>query len=185
MIRLILVCNGQTDWDLGNRIQGEMDIPLNEEGRRQAKTLAHQLKNVPIKTIYSSTLARSYETAVVLAKPHRLKVRSLKSLSEINLGLWQGMLVADARRKHKKLYSKWESNPLSSKPPKGEGIKEAYDRVITEVEGILARHRSEAVCIVAHGIINTLIKCHFLALDLSKIWSLVSSPGTWEILEVE
>lgn len=185
MTRLILVCNGQTDWDLANRIQGEVDIPLNEEGRRQARELSHQLKDTPLDAIYSSALARSCETAAEIAKPRKLKVRPLKSLNEINLGLWQGMLVADARSKHKKLYSRWESNPLGSKPPKGEEIKETYDRVITEVEGILARHRDEAVCIVAHGVINTLIKCHFLALDLGKIWSMLPSPGTWEILEVE
>jgi len=185
MTRLILVCHGQTDWEQANRIQGEVDIPLNVQGRRQAKALAGQLRKMKADAIYSSALSRSYDTAVEIAKPHRLKVKSLNSLNEVNQGLWQGMLVEDAKKKHRKLYSKWESNPLNSKPPKGEGIKEAYDRVITEVGKLLARHKDETICIVSHKPINTLIKCHFLGLDLNKIWELSPMPGTWEILEVE
>lgn len=185
MTRLILVRNGQTDWSKANRIQGEIDIPLNVRGRSQAKACAAQLRGISIDAIYSSALSRSYETALEIAKPHKLKVKTLKSLNEINQGLWQGMLVVDARRKHRKLYSKWESNPLNSKPPKGEGIKEAYDRVITEAEKTLARHKHGTICIVAHRIINTLIKCHFLSLDLNKIWEFSPLPGTWEILEIE
>lgn len=185
MTRLILICHGQTDWELAGRIQGEVDIPLNDQGHRQAKALAGQLRKMKADAVYSSALSRSYETACEIAKPHKLKVKPLNSLNEINQGLWQGMLVVDAKKKHKKLYSKWESNPLSSKPPKGEGIKEAYDRVITEVEKLLARHKDETICIVSHKLINTLIKSHFLSLDLNKVWELSPGSGTWELLEVK
>ena len=45
MTRLCLVRHGQTDWNLEGRYQGQSDVPLNENGRAQARALAEQLQS--------------------------------------------------------------------------------------------------------------------------------------------
>ena len=74
MTKIILVRHGQTAWTADNRIQGWLDIKLNEKGLKQAKIIAKALKRKKIDAIYSSELSRAYETARIIARSHKLKV---------------------------------------------------------------------------------------------------------------
>lgn len=183
MTKVILACNGRTDWNSNGRIQGLLDIPLNAEGYRQAKEVAEELSDMRIDAVYSGALCRTYQTARIIAQPHKLKVKKITAFNDINYGTWQGMLVDDVKKKHKKSYGLWRSRPLYSKPPKGEGIKEVEQRVVSNVEKLVARHKHQILCLVSHPIINTVIKCHFLKQDLNKIWEILPETGSWEILE--
>ena len=184
MTKLILVNQSQTDWDSEHRIQGLIDMPLSAKGSRQSRILAEELSDMRIDAVYSSDLLRAYQTAEALVRPHKLKVRRLRALNDINYGLWQGILISEAQKKHKKSYRLWQTNPLCSKPPKGEGIKEAYQRVSVQIEKLAAKHKQQVTCIVSHPAISALIKCHFLKQDLNNLWSVLPEVGTWEILEV-
>ena len=57
--RIIAIRHGETTWNVDTRIQGQLDIPLNETGRWQAKRLAQALANEEIQAIYASDLLRS------------------------------------------------------------------------------------------------------------------------------
>ena len=59
MTKLLLVRHGQTDWNVARRHQGQMDVPLNAEGERQAQELAVRLRQDCFDAIYSSDLQRS------------------------------------------------------------------------------------------------------------------------------
>ena len=80
MTRLIIVRHGQTDWNNVNRIQGEVDVPLNSEGLKEAKCLASQLSSEKIDVVFSSELSRSYVTAEEVARHHKLKVKRVISV---------------------------------------------------------------------------------------------------------
>lgn len=62
-----LIRHGSTDWNASGRLQGQNDIELNEEGRRQAARLAKRLKGEAWDAIVSSDLRRAYETAAIIA----------------------------------------------------------------------------------------------------------------------
>ncbi|MEA3560749.1 MAG: histidine phosphatase family protein, partial [Candidatus Omnitrophota bacterium] len=184
MTKLILVNQGQTDWDHEHRIQGLIDMPLNTGGNKQARAIAEGLSDMKIDVIYSSGLLRAYQTAEITAKLHKLKVKKLTALNDINYGLWQGMLVSEAGKKHKKSYRLWQTSPLYSKPPKGEGIKEAYQRVSAQIEKLAFKHKDHVICVISHPAINALIQCYFLKQDLNDAWTVLPELGTWKILEV-
>jgi 2,3-bisphosphoglycerate-dependent phosphoglycerate mutase len=64
-----LIRHGQTEWNALGRIQGQTDIPLSEEGRRQAEALANRLVHEEQKwdAVISSSLQRAHETARIIA----------------------------------------------------------------------------------------------------------------------
>ena len=89
--RLVMLRHGQTDFNLGSRMQGQLDTELSELGRAQAVAAAEALgKRQPL-LIVSSDLRRAYDTAVTLGERTGLKVRVDDRLRETHLGDWQGL----------------------------------------------------------------------------------------------
>ena len=72
--RIIVVRHGETAWNVDTRIQGQLDIPLNDTGRWQAERLAQALAGEEISAIYSSDLQRAHATALAVARPAGWKV---------------------------------------------------------------------------------------------------------------
>ncbi len=157
MNRLILVRHGETDWNREDRIQGGLDIPLNGVGKKQAKDIALKLANTPIDHIFSSRLSRAYETAMEIARLHRLKVVTDGRLDELRQGKWEGMKTSEARILYSSLYSKWERYPTSVTPPGGESVKEVSQRTQDFLEENIIPGQGTGV-IVAHKVINALIR---------------------------
>lgn len=183
MSKLILVRHGETDWNAEDRIQGWLDIPLNEEGRRQAERLAQELAETKIAAIYSSPLKRAFQTAEIVAEKHHLMVKKVSAFKEINQGRWQGLLVSEARKKYKNLYQRWLTHPLEVVPPGGESLEEVYQRVVKACQALVNNHPQETLCLVTHKVTAALTKCYYLGLDRSRIWELLPENATWEIID--
>jgi glucosyl-3-phosphoglycerate phosphatase len=89
--RLVMLRHGQTEFNLGSRMQGQLDTELTELGRAQAVAAAEALaKHQPL-LIVSSDLRRAYDTALALQDRTGLRVRADDRLRETHLGDWQGM----------------------------------------------------------------------------------------------
>ncbi len=185
MTQLILVCHGQTDWDKEKRIQGALDIPLNDTGKREAQEISGMLLKFKISAVYSSPVACSLSTASEISAPHKLKVKKTDNLKELNQGLWQGLRLSDVKKRYKKQYNTWKVSPASGQPPKGESGKDAYDRAARAVHKIIDKHKGETVCVVSGDIILSMIKGHFKEMDIEKIWSATPKKTWWEVLEIE
>ena len=184
MAQLILVRHGQTDWNRQNRIQGTLDIPLNGEGKKEAQGISDKLSKFKIDALYSSPTTCSFATACEIATPHNLKVKKIKALNELNQGGWQGLLIKDVKKRYKKQYNIWKSSPTSGRPPKGESIREAYDRAVSAMHKIVDKHKGENVCIVSGGIILSIIKCYLKNIDLEKVWKSIPEKTWWEVVEL-
>lgn len=89
MIELLFVRHGQTDWNLSGRLQGIMDIPLNETGINEAHELKKNL-NVKVKSIISSPLKRAYKTAEIINEKLCLPITSDPRITERNFGSLAG-----------------------------------------------------------------------------------------------
>ena len=93
--RIIAIRHGETTWNVDTRIQGHLDIPLNDTGRRQAARLALALKEEPITAVYASDLARAWETAEYLGRARGLPVTPETGLRERCFGDFEGKTFAE------------------------------------------------------------------------------------------
>ena len=89
--RLVLLRHGQTEWNAGSRMQGQLDTDLTDLGRDQAAAAAEVLaKRQPV-AIVSSDLRRALDTATALGERSGVPVRIDERLRETHLGDWQGL----------------------------------------------------------------------------------------------
>jgi 2,3-bisphosphoglycerate-dependent phosphoglycerate mutase len=67
LTRITAIRHGETAWNVDTRIQGQLDISLNDTGRWQAAQAGKALASESIDAIVSSDLSRAYETALAVA----------------------------------------------------------------------------------------------------------------------
>ncbi len=177
--RIILVRHGETDWNKQGRFQGQIDIPLNQNGKEQAKAARNFLKNIPIQKAFSSSLSRPRETAQIILKEHPGIEISLKDkLKEIGHGKWEGKLESEIKSDWPDLLQAWKISPEKVQMPDGENIKEVSARSIKGwIEICNDLKNDETALVVAHDAVNKTILCHLLGLTPSEIWMIKQGNG--------
>lgn len=163
MLRLLLVRHGETDWNTAHRYQGHTDIPLNDEGQRQARLLARALAGETVSKLYASDLKRAAETAAVLAETLGIHVESTTELREMHFGVLEGKTWAEAEASNPAMLANWLAD--RDRPPPGGETQTAFTmRIAGFLDRIRHEHDGETVLIAAHG--GPLKEIIRLALDL-------------------
>ncbi|MEN7526786.1 MULTISPECIES: histidine phosphatase family protein [unclassified Cupriavidus] len=148
---LIVIRHGETAWNRERRLQGQVDIPLNDTGRAQALALAGALSGEPIDAVYSSDLGRAMETAAPLAQALGLTVRTEPRLRERHYGDLQTMTYAEVAEKRPEDFANWQARVPDYAPPGGESLREFQDRAVEIALALARRHPGERIAMVAHG----------------------------------
>ncbi|XP_012437005.1 phosphoglycerate mutase-like protein 4 isoform X1 [Gossypium raimondii] len=151
---IIVVRHGETAWNATGRIQGHMDVELNEVGRQQAASLAERLSRVPeISAIYSSDLKRALETAeTIVATCGKFEVIKDPDLRERHLGDVQGLLFREAAKVCPQAYRAFSSRRTDQViPGGGESLDQLYHRATSSLQRICQKHTGKRVVVVTHG----------------------------------
>lgn len=170
--RILLVRHGQTDWNKAGKLQGQVDIPLNEVGRAQAAEAARGLLDSGITRIVTSTLGRAMETGAIIAAhlglPDPTQDEGLleRAYGEFE-GVRDGDLPADVRTT---LHPGHERDPRQTEEAGFAagimpGVERSYDcgeRGVATMKRLRARYPQDNLLLVSHG---TLIRLAQNALD--------------------
>ena len=184
MTAVILCRHGRTDWNDLGRYQGQTDVPLNEEGWRQARALAQLLRAEPLDAVYSSDLARAADTAREIARLHELAVRTDARLREIDQGRWEGLTVAEIHARDADLHRRWESAPLAVTLPGGESIAEGRQRALAALRDIVGRHPGGLICLVTHKVVLTILRCELTGDPLEPALRRLPANASFERVQV-
>ena len=147
MKMLVAVRHGQTDWNVEERFQGQLDIPLNDAGLNQARALRSHLAAIRFDAAYSSPLQRALNTAQIIASD--LTVSIDPRLIEIHHGYWQGKTKRDIAERWPREWEQWNSDPLCFRPPEAE----TADGVRTRVQDFLSTMQGSNILCVSHGVV--------------------------------
>lgn len=144
---LVALRHGQTDWNIEQRFQGHLDIPLNSAGYHQAETLKSHLAGVRFDAAYSSPLRRALVTAEIVAAGLPVSVDT--RLIEIHHGSWQGRTKQDIAEQWPLEWERWNTEPQRFTPPGGEAARSVRARV----EEFLSVMEGTTILCVSHGVV--------------------------------
>ena len=173
--RIIAVRHGETAWNVDARIQGQLDIGLNDTGRWQARRVGEALASEPITAVYSSDLGRAHETARAVAEVTGVPVVSDEGLRERSFGIFEGKTFDEIHETWPDHAHNWRKRIPEWQPPEGgESLLELRERVTRTIQELAARHPGEQIVVVAHGgVLDTLYRV--------ATGQEVNSPRTWEL----
>ncbi|MCE9607982.1 MAG: histidine phosphatase family protein [Planctomycetia bacterium] len=149
---MLLYCirHGETTYNAEGRIQGQLDTPLSDLGRRQSLAVAKALASLPIELIVSSPLARAYTTAEPLAKALGVDIRTDDRLKEINAGIFQNLVPSEMAERFPEETASWKSHDPDYRIPQGESRRELMMRGAAALADLLHSPLKTAA-VVAHG----------------------------------
>lgn len=172
--RVFAIRHGETAWNRDKRIQGQLDVPLNETGRAQAQRLGEVLAGESVDVVYSSDLGRARETAAAAAAALGHPVQLDPGLRERSFGVFQGQTWQEIAERWPDYSERWRRRDPDFGAEGGETLQEFYARSVSAVERVLQRHAGQTVLIVTHG---GVLDCLYRAATRLPL----QAPRTWTL----
>lgn len=183
---MIIVRHGQSSYNTERRIQGRSDASiLTQKGREDALMVGDALSHLNFAAIYTSPLQRAKQTAEVIRDRLTTSpaLQPTDKLIEIDLPIWEGMLLQDVREKFPEDYRRWKEQPdeLFMMVPQSEKIKKhfpvlaLYEQAGQFWQEILPRHAGETILIIGHNGINRALISTALGISPTRYHSIQQS----------
>lgn len=163
------------------RFIGQLDLPLNAEGIRQAQHLQKVLARTDIGTVYCSDLCRSRQTAEIAVANRTISIMPRQDLREINMGDWEGRTFTDIVRCFPTEFKERGADIGYYRVPGGESFADCGKRVHAAFYDIIASTTGN-VLIVAHAGVNRLLLCHILGIPLANLFKIAQDYGCLNVL---
>lgn len=169
---LYIMRHGKTDWNVIYKLQGSVDIPLNEEGRQMAREAAVKYQDVKFDICFVSPLVRARETAQILLKGRDVPIVVDERLREMSFGEYEGteQIFSKPQCPMYKLFK----DPANYVADRGaESLEELYARtgefLNQKVKPLLEQGKD--VLILGHGAMNCSIVNQCKNIPVDRFWS--------------
>lgn len=149
--RILAIRHGETAWNVDTRIQGQLDIPLNETGLWQAARLGEALSHEGIDAIYASDLLRAQATAQAISLVSGVPVSLDKGLRERAFGSFEGQTFAEIETRWPEDASRWRRRDVDFRPGGGESLRMFSERCVAAATRLASAHAGQTLVLVAHG----------------------------------
>lgn len=199
--KVILIRHGETSWNILGLLQGNADVPLNENGTAQAQVLADSTYSKTVNVVYSSPLSRAYDTAQAIADVHQLPVKVRGNLREIGVGIYTGYR---SNQIPKEVQISWSTNPDFAMPSgipdttnlidpsyveginfEGESLNMVADRAWHGLTNLAKQHCGENVVTVTHGGVIQIALTQVYGLNVTQYRQFTVPTASQTVLEFE
>lgn len=189
-MEIYLIRHGQTEWNAVRKLQGNIDIPLNDIGREMAVATGKSMKEIKFDRIYVSPLSRARETAELICGERDIELIVDEQLRELSFGDDEGRQYEEITEDPQSSFRYFFSEPEKYKPcHNGETLEHLCERAaqFIEREILPLEDKFERIMIVAHGAMNKALmmrvrQCH----DMADFWhGGLQGNGSAEIVRLE
>ncbi len=172
--RILAIRHGETAWNVDGRIQGQLDVPLNETGRWQVHRLALAVGEEDIAAVYSSDLLRALETAQAVSRGRHAPILTEVGLRERGFGEFEGLTRAEINERWPEMGERWRKRDPTFGAPGGETLNAFHARSIATATRLAALHPGQTIALVSHGgVMDCLYRAAtHVALDAPRSWQL-------------
>ena len=171
---LVLVRHGQTVWNSQGRWQGWLDSPLTEQGEREARYAADELREMKIDRIFCSDMERAVRTAAILSEPFGLDPEPTAHLRERFYGDYEGLNAAEiAERLPGTRFDPSRHTRETYRPPGGETMAEVRERVDRYLRRLVSDHPGQTLLLVTHSGIVRAVDSICRGQTFDEIWQRV------------
>lgn len=168
-MKIYLVRHAESTGNISNSFNGRENVPLSENGKRQAELLGSFFKNKKIDKIYTSLLDRTIQTASLALPGLENTFVNKGNLNEIDGGEWEGRAYDEIYAKWGEEFRKWRETPHKSQPPNGENLYDVQKRAISSLEEIVSENpMNSTVAVFSHGAVIKTIIAYVRGLSLEK-----------------
>jgi len=185
MGKMFVIQTGRTTWDDQTRVESVPGAPLTALAEGAVREAARELLAEAISIVYACEGQAERQTAGLIAEALGVKIRIDNELRELDYGLWQGLTREEIKRRQPKLYRQWTESPASVRPPGGETLQEAHQRLRKAMKGILKRHRTGGALIVLRPLARALTRCLVGGNGIESIRQNAYEPCTWDVFEAD
>lgn len=155
---LVLIRHGMTEYNQQKRFTGFTDIPISEQGEKDAQVVGEKLRSARLHfdRAYTSWLLRAWQTLDIvldIIAQKDLPTTKHPFLNERHYGDLQGRLHGDMAAEYGDEQVQIWRRSYDVRPPNGESLKDVVQRTLYYLEDeILPRVRAgENVLVCAHG----------------------------------
>ncbi len=167
---LYLVRHGQTEWNKQGVMQGRLDSPLTELGRKQAYSLAQRLAHEHYDAVYASPTPRAHNTARIIFQDRDVHIGLDERLREIYMGDWEGLTFETVQAREAEQFDHFCNRPHLFNKAGAETYQELFDRVSAFIRDLEAQHMEQKVLVVTHGATLLGFIMHYKKENLADFW---------------
>jgi len=159
---LYIVRHGETEWSKEKKIQGRVDVPLNEKGRQQAIEIKEKLQNEKIDLIISNSLKRTAETAKIISEDSNITLVFDDRIMEREFGEFTG-----EQKQELPLDAFWDYEE-NLKYKTAENIRDFFERIFLFLDSIKDECKDKNILLVVNGGVCAPIHCYFNGIQSSE-----------------
>lgn len=179
--RLFVVRHGAVGGE--GMLYGHRDVPLCPAGEGQMEAVARFLADESLHAVYCSDLVRSRAGGLAVGRRHGLEPIVDAAFREMDMGRWDGRPFAEIWAEEPDRVEAWWRDLEGYAVPEGESLAALRARVLPALGALLATHRGESVCLVAHGGVNRVILFEAMGLSLSQFQRVAQDYGCVNLIE--
>lgn len=151
MIKIYFIRHGESLWNKSSKVQGALDIPLSDRGKREASLIGQRMLEEKIDVVYASDLSRAIDTAKEISSLKGLDVNILEDIREMSFGDWEGKSMDVIKLNRKEELERWIFTPEKQKFKGGESLEDVQVRTRRALDKIISRG-DKNIAIVSHSV---------------------------------
>jgi len=169
-MKIYLVRHAESTGNISPSFNGRQDVPLSENGMRQAELLGVFFKDKKLNRIYTSMLGRTIQTADRALPGLKDSFVNKENLNEINGGDWEGRDYEDIFKLWGEEFRKWREVPHEAQPPNGENLYKVQKRAVEALEEIVSENPDDStVAVFSHGAVIKTLVAYIRGLSLESV----------------
>lgn len=181
-----LIRHSETGWTEAGRLQGSIDVPLSDMGRRNARLVASRLATSGVERLLTSPLKRARETAEIIGSVIAVRAEVAPELHEMCFGAFEGRSHDEIEALSPGFKKAWRDNPATVVFPGGESLAELEARCTRFVKkAINEGEHARTIAFVSHGQVIRTLLCWALGLGQNARNRFTVQCGSISIIEMD